>query len=395
MTGLEEPEWYKTLTEFESIDNTFLSNKYESFWENTDDDELDELKERYSERFSNRRSASQYRKNALTTVMGAFLNRHDDNGRIYQETGWAFQELDPFEMEDDVSADILLAKPAEGETMVVMLLPERQSPESVVDQSTRGIEAVQDNLSRFGFQTAPDEVHGAIVVNPPRDEATKTAVESEGGEYTSDIFVWRVYDIDEGAESNDTTQEQKILDYYADLNDQLNSTGPNMRLLDVLEEGVRVNQGREILPDFFIQSHHSLFLDHIIGHVVQQRKDRDDGPLTHFTRREVVEYIENTLFERGVSDEAADKAEFLLARWERMDLIKSIGASRNDIEGSDFYRFTVNGRMDQDNIIRAVTEDYQTRTAEFYIEIDAMEEALNAYRDKHGTQATLASEYGA
>lgn len=398
MTGLDEPAWYKILTEFNSIENTFLIKKYEEFWKNRDEDELDELIERYTERFSTRRSATQYRKNALTTVMGAFLNRHNDNGRIYEETGWEFRELDPFEMENDVSADILLAKPSEGETMIVILLPERESPNIVVEQSIQGIKAVQDNLSRFGYQAAPDGIYSAIVVNPPRDEETKTAIDSTEGGYSSDIFVWRVYDVkdqpdDQPGSDQDSTEEQKLLDYYAELDNQLNTTGPNMRLLDVLEEGVRINQDREILPDFFLQSHHSVFLEHVIGNVVKKRENNDDGPLSHFARRELEEYIESTLFQRGVSEESIQKAEILLSRWERMDLIKSIKASRNDIVGDDFYRFDVNGSLDQDNIIKAVTEDYHAQTAEFYIEIDAMEEALDAYRDEYGEQTTLTSGF--
>lgn len=394
MSEIEEPRWYDILTEFNDIDSAFLSNKYDEFWDNRDEDELDELYERYTEQFSTRRSATQYRKNALTTVMGAFLNRHNDNGRIYEETGWEFRELDPFEMENNISADILLAKPSQGETMIVILLPERESPDVVVEQSIRGIEAVQDNLSRFGYQAAPDGIYSAIVVNPPRDEETKTAIDSTNGEHSSDIFVWRVYDIDDKSDSDENaSEEQKFLDYYEELDGELNTTGPNMRILEVLEEGVRINQDREILPDFFLQSHHSVFLEHVIGHVVKQRKKRDDGPLTHFTRGELVEFIESTLFQRDVSDEATTKAEFLLARWERMGLIKSIKASRNSIDGDDFYRFAVNGSMDQDNIIDAVTEDYQGQSAEFYIEIDAMEEALDAYRDEHGQQTTLTSGF--
>lgn len=393
MTGLKDPAWYDTVTTFEGIDNSYLSEKYDEFWENRDDDNIDELRERYNEEYRNRRSASQYRKQALTTVMGAFLNRWDDSGEIYERTGWEFMELDPFELEDDVSADILLAKPNTGETMIVILLPERHSPELVVDQSVNGINSIQNNLSQFGYQAEPGEIYGAIVVNPPRDNQTKEAINSNGGEHAEDIFVWRVYDIDESSENSSTDGEQRVLDYFPELDGELNIDDPDLDLLGILEEKVKISQDREILPDFFIHSHHSIFVEHVIGHIVKVREDLGDGPNTHFTRSELEEYIQNTLFEQGVKERAADRAEYLLTRWKRMDLVTSINSSRNNISGDDFYRFTANGGQSQDNIIEEIIDDYQSNTVQFHIEVEAMEEALNAYRDKHGEQATLTSTY--
>lgn len=130
-----------------------------------------------------------------------------------------------------------------------------------------------------------------------------------------------------------------------------------------------------------------------MGYIVQKRKRDDDGALTHFSRSEIVQFIEDTLFEQNVSDQAADKADFLLAMWNQMGTVKPIRGSRNDIEGSTFYRFTVHGGMNQNDIIRAVKDRYPSQSVEFYIQIDAMREALNAYRDKFGEQATLATDY--
>ena len=277
--------------------------------------------------------------------------------------------------------------------MVVMLLPKRGSPDTIVKEATRGIEVVQDNLSQDDYQTKPNEVYSAIVVNPPRDEATQQSITSEGNSHTSDIFVWRVYDTEDSDETGIAPEEQKIIDYYPELDDQLNSVNTNLHLLDVLEQGVEINRGREILPDFFLESHHSVFLEHIIGHIVQQREDKGDGPSTHFTREEIESHIEETLFKQGVSDEAEDRTEYLLTRWEEMDLITRIQSSRNEIDGEEFYRFTVDGGMSQDNILREVTSEYKELSINFQIKVDAMEVALEAYRGKFGEQATLGTNY--
>jgi len=386
MSALPDPEWYEVLTDFKDNRNDFLEDQFEEILENKDDDEVDELREQFGTRYANRRSASQHRKDALTTVMGAFLNRHGDNGSIYQQTGWEFRELEPFKMDDDLEADILLAKPEEGKTLLVLLLPNRESPDTVVQKSKEAIESVENNLSIFGYQTDRDEIHSAIVVNPSRDEETNRAIDTEGGSYKREILVWRIFDVDD---ESDDEQERKKLDYYADLDSQLQQTGPNIHLLDVLEDEVTIQRDREILPDFFISSHHSIYLEHIVGHVVQRREDEDDGPLTHFSREEIVDYIQDTLFERGVSEEASDKTDHLLARWKQMEAITGIRDSRNDIDGSEFYRFTVNGKLSQDNVIEAVTDDYLDQTSEFYIEIEAMREALDDYRNKYGEQSTL------
>lgn len=386
MNGLPDPEWYEVLTDFNGNRNDFLEDRFEEILENKDDDEADELREQFGTRYDNRRSASQHRKNALTTVMGAFLNRHGDNGSIYQQTGWEFRELEPFEMDDELEADILLAKPEEGKTLLVLLLPKRESPDTVVQKSKEAVEGVENNLSIFGYQTDRDEIHSAIVVNPSRDEETNRAIDAEGGAYKQEIFVWRVFDVEDGS---DDDQERKKLDYYADLDSQLQQTGPNMHLLDVLEDEVTIQRDRGILPDFFITSHHSIYLEHIVGHVVQRREDKDDGPLTHFSREEIVDYIEDTLFERGVSEEASDKTDHLLERWEQMEAITGIKDRRNDIDGTEFYRFTVNGKLSQDNVIEAVTDNYLEQTSEFYIEVEAMREALDDYRDEYGEQSTL------
>ena len=72
-----------------------------------------------------------------------------------------------------------------------------------------------------------------------------------------------------------------------------------------------------------------------------------------------------------------------------MEVITGIRESRNDIDGSEFYRFTVNGRLSQDNVIETVTDNYLEQTSEFYIKIEAMREALDDYRDEYGEQSTL------
>jgi len=392
VTSLPTPDWYDILEEFNKYENSILRDEYDGFWKSRSDDDLDELEEKYTTRFSNRRSASQYRKNALTTVMGAFLNRHSDNGHIYERTGWKFLELDPFETHTEASADILLAKPEEGDTMVVVLLPERQSPEEIVRETANGIDAVRSDRGQFGFRSALDSTYGAIVVNPPRGEETNRVIGSKNG-YAQDIFVWRVYDQEEKSQDDTAVEERKMLDYYADLDGELNQTGPDLKLFDVLEGGTQINRGREILPDFFLQSHHSLFLEHIAGHVVQQRQDRGDGPITHFTREEVEDYIEDTLFEQEIKEEAVERAEFLLTRWEQMEIIRSIAPGRNDIDGDNFYRFTADGSKSQDKVVNDIIGNYQAETVDFYIEIDAMEEALAAYRGEYGEQATLSDIY--
>jgi len=76
-----------------------------------------------------------------------------------------------------------------------------------------------------------------------------------------------------------------------------------------------------------------------------------------------------------------------------MAIIRSIAPSRNDIDGDDFYRFTADGSKSQDKVVNDIIGNYQAETVDFYIEIDAMEEALAAYRGEYGEQATLSDIY--
>lgn len=389
MNTLEVPDWYEIINEFKNIDNSYLSNQYDEFWNEHDDDELDELTERFNNQYIEERKESQYTKKALTTIIGAFLARQDRRGLVHEKTGWEFWELRPFENKEGFEGDILLAKPDEGKTIMVMLLPERNTPKSVVEDAKESIKIIRNNLSSFSFRASADGVNSAIVVDPPRDEDTSAAIKSEGGDMSKNLFVWRVYDV----EDSDEEEDKKILDHFADLDHNLQPIGLKIDLLDMLEGGVEIQNGREFLPDFFITSHHSVFLDHIIGHVVQCREERDDGPLTHFARKEIEEYIERTLFEVGMSEEASDKTELLLTRWDQMGLIRPVSTSRNDIKGSDFYRFTVSGNQSQENILKEITRNYQSDSVQFEMEIEAMKWALEAYRDEYGEQTTLMEKF--
>lgn len=395
MSASERPEWYATLKEFERLDNSYVDDQYAKFWEEREEDDIDELRMKYANRYEKRRMESQYRKKSLTTVMGAFLNRRSSSGAVHEKTGWEFWELNPFEGKKNLDGDILLAKPDRGDAIVVLLLPERKPADKVVSDSKDSIEVLESGPTQFDFGPT-NHVYGAIVVNPPRDEETSVAIKSNAGTKASDIFVWRVYDVEEPDESDpDKEVEKKILDYFAELDEEdLSPTGLHLNLLKVLEDKVEIRNGREILPDFFLESHHSVFLDHILGHIVTRRENRGDGPSTHFTRREIEEYISNTVFEMEVSAEAAEKTEYLLARWEQMDVIISIRPSRNEIEGDEFYRFTVPGNKSQTEILEQIMGDYEEKTIRFNIELDAMRHALEAYRDEYGEQATLTSQYG-
>ena len=212
---------------------------------------------------------------------------------------------------------------------------------------------------------------------------------SGANEMAGKIFVWRVYD----KESEEGSEEKKILDHYADLDDNLTPTGLKLELLQTLEEGVEIQSERKIPPDFFLSSHHSVFLEHIVGHIVQIREENDDGPLTHFAREEIEDYISDTLFGSDMSEESSHKTDVLLTRWDQMEVIRSVSSSRNDIDGEEFYRFVASANKSQEDIIETVTSNYQDRTVDFRIDIDAMEQALEVYRDEYGEQATLASEY--
>lgn len=389
-----QPDWYAVLDEFNKIDNGYLLDQYTKYLENLEKEERDELKMKYTNEYEKSRRESQYRKKALTTVMGAFLNRGPNSGAVHKKTGWEFWELNPFEAEKDIEADILLAKPDRGDTVVVLLLPERKPVDDVVTESKESIQTIESGPNQFDFGSAND-TYGAIVVNPPRDKETHTAIKSNLGAKSSDIFIWRVYDVEESDDSNPNNGiEKKILDYFAELDQKnLSAKGLQLKLLEILEDGVEIRNGKEILPDFFLKSHHSIFLDHILGHTVALRETKDDGPSTHFAEREIKEYISDTVFKTSISAEAAQVTNRLIARWEQMEVIVSIRESRNEIEGENFYRFNTSGNKSQSEIIEQIKDGYKEKTVEFNIEVDAMTDALDAFRDEYGEQATLSPRY--
>jgi len=390
----DRPDWYVILDDFKNIDNKYLSDQYSKYLDNLEDEEVDELKIKYANEYENSRRESQYKKKALTTVMGAFLNRGPNSGEVNKKTGWEFWELNPFEEKRDIEADILLAKPDRGDTIVVLLLPERKPADDIVTKSKESIQSIESGPNQFDFGPAND-TYGAIVVNPPRDKETRSAIKSNSKIDSSDIFVWRVYDIKENEDiSSDDKIEKKILDHFAELDQKnLSAKGLHLKLLEILEDGVEIRNGKEILPDFFLESHHSIFLDHILGHIVTLRETEEDGPSTHFAKKEVEEYISDTVFETGISAEAAQITDYLIARWNQMEVIISISDSRNDIEGEEFYRFNISGNKNQSEIIEQIKRGYKEKAVEFKIEIDAMKHALDAFRDEYGEQSTLSSEY--
>jgi hypothetical protein len=376
--------WLEILNKYKDNENDYLRRELETSVEEIDSEEV---RSRYSNQYEERRGESQYRKEALTTIMAGFI---EGGGPLYEETDWEFRELFPLEEHDGESADILLGKPTDCKAILIVLLPERASPGSVVSRTEECIKSAKDHQNTFDIPYHKSEIKGAIVVNPPRDQETTSAVQQHGGIDLNDIFVWRVYDHED---SNDENDDIKILDNFDILDQNAEPTRPDSDLFQLLAEGAKISNGMGILPDFFLSSHHSIFLEHVVSHVVSIREDDDRAPITHFEKEEVENYIQDTLFKKNKQSEAREKCEFLLEIWEEMGIITSISEDRNDLDGEEFYRFDQPSSKGPDNIIKDISSEYRESTVDLMIRIEAMEAALEKFWDDVGKQSSLSDPF--
>jgi len=372
---LEVLEYYLS-----EVDNDNYRNTKQAEFENLVDDE--DAVEAAEERYANRRDESQHKKKVRTTLMAAFLR----NGLIERVTNWEFKNLFPLRTLDIDSADVLIGNQTDGSIILIVILPLRQRPSTGIDDAIEMLEDVRDNNSTLsddiGLDFRNDRIQTAIAIEPARANDTANAIEQYERSNTNpeEFYVWRVAG----------TQGEKI-DVFTDF---AGNSGLDRRhdgeLGQVLDEGREIMDSPHVLPDFFYDSHHSLLLEHTATQMASNRNN-SEIPNTHFSRQEIQDYFQNTLHGSDSDHKATQLADRVLKLWEYIEIIAEVKSSNDQIEdGSTSYRFK-SRKQNPKSIYDDIAEDYDQKGVEFLLEVEAMEKAIDQFKEDKGIQADLAA----
>ena len=372
---LEVLEYYLS-----EVDNDNYRNTKQTEFENIVDDE--DAVEAAEERYENRRDESQHKKKVRTTLMAAFLR----NGLIERVTNWEFKKLFPLRTLDIDSADVLIGNQTDGSIILIVILPLRQRPSTGIDDAIEMLEDVRDNNSTLsddiGLDFRNDRIQTAIAIEPARANDTANAIEQYERSNTNpeEFYVWRVAG----------TQGEKI-DVFTDFT---GNSGSDRRhdgdLGQVLDEGREIMDSPHVLPDFFYDTHHSLLLEHTATQMASNRNN-SEIPNTHFSRQEIQDYFQNTLHGSDSDHKATQLADRVLKLWEYIEIIAEVKSSNDQIEdGSTSYRFK-SRKQNPKSIYDDIAEDYDQKGVEFLLEVEAMEKAIDQFKEDKGIQADLAA----
>lgn len=366
----------------------YLENVANDNYRHIKEDKFEELNEsedaieRAGERYNNRRDEAQQKMKLRTTLMAAFLR----NGPIERVTNWEFKKLFPLRTLDVDSVDVLIGNQTDGSIILIIILPLRKRPETGISDAIEMLEGVRTNNSTLsddiGLDFRNDRIQTAIAIEPSRANDTATAIgqyEESNGD-PEEFYVWRI----------SGTEGEKI-EVYTDFP---STPGQNRRHNDelgrVLDNGREIMDSPHVLPDFFYDSHHSLLLEHTVTVMASNRRE-SEVPNTHFSRQELQNYYSDTLHGSDSDHKASQLTDRVLELWGHLRVITEIKSSNDQIDdGSTSYRFK-SRKQNPKSIYDDIAEEYDKKSIEFLLEIEAINEAIEQFQEDKGVQSDLAA----
>ncbi len=333
--------------------------------------------------YYNLRSEAVARDEQRKRIIAAF-HRQNPIARRY---GWELRGIRPLKALDTPIVDIALGHPESGSVLGVLVLRERQRPQTAITELTEAIAAMRANTRLLqedlsGMSVDDRRIEGVIVISGSSERQAVDAIEAMevDGRLSEQIYLWKVVG----------TDEERI---QAHTNIQGRSTNeclPDDDLSEPLQEGIRVAKDIHSLPDFFADSHHETIAEATVGEMIAQRK-RDGAQITHLSSEDIHTYFTRVLSGSDAVDAVSSMGEEMVLRWNGMGLIESLIPSQTRLnDGSDYYRYNT-GTQGSKTTIAAVRDDYTELAIDFEVEVEARRRSLSEIREEEGEQRSLAN----
>ncbi|MFH5802188.1 hypothetical protein [Haladaptatus sp. CMAA 1911] len=340
-----------------------------------------EWAERSEASYYNLRSEAIARDEQRKRIIAAF---HRQNP-IARRCGWELKGIRPLETLDAPIVDIALGHSESGSVLGILVLQERQRPQTAITELTEAIATMRANTRLLqedlsGMSVDERRIEGTIVISSTSERQAVEAIETMevGVGLSEQIYLWKVVGTDE-----------ERIQAHTDINRRSpDECLPDYDLSEPLQQGIKVAKGIHSLPDFFVDSHHETIAEATVGEMIAQRK-RDGAQITHFSSEDLETYLTRVLSGSDAIDAASPMVEEMVLRWSGMDLIESLTQSQTRLDdGSDYYRYKT-GTQGSKTTIGAVRDNYTELATDFKIEIEARRRTLMDIREEEGEQRSL------
>ena len=372
--------WDQVYCQYEEVRSDQWDSRKEEYRENIEDSEWAEESEAS---YYNLRAETIARDEQRKRVIAAFHRRN----RIASQYGWELRGIRPLRTLDIPIVDIALGHSESGSVLGILVLRERQRPQTAITELAQAITAMRANTQLLqedlsGMSVDDHRIEGAVVISGSSERRTVDAVETMevGEELSEQVYLWKIIG----------TDEERIQAHTDIQGRSPNECLPNDDLSEPLQEGIKVAKGTHSLPDFFADSHHETIAEATVGEMVARRK-RDGAQITHFSSEDMDTYLMQVLSGSDAVDTASSMSEEMLLRWDSMGLIESLTSSQTRLDDdSDYYRYNT-GTQGSKTTIAAVRDGYTELAIDFELEVEARRRTLVEIRAEDGEQRSLAS----
>lgn len=318
--------------------------------------------------------------NLLRQVISAFL----PGGPIERETEWTFLGAEPLCEQNLPNADALFGNPDRNMALLVECKTSLSRPTQALEQVYDAAEGIRENLDyiseKIGMEI--DELECAICVPSVVDRQIISQIEEheEQGQNREKVFVWRIHHFD-----------GETLDLYTDLETREDSEMThNSELAPILNAGVELTYGRQVMPAFFPSSHPEVIMEELFSSIFEKRL-MDEKPFRHFKGDEIQSELTSQKnlphYDADVIGERIyDK---LVDRFKDFNLISELSPSETDLEGDEdetFFKYQVRGKS-PDTVIANLRKRYLTQAIEQQAEIKAKREVIDEFDEEQSALA--------
>lgn len=370
--------WHEVYRRYEEVRSDQWDSRKEDHRESI---EASEWAEKAEASYYNLRSEAVARDEQRKRIIAAFHRRNP----VARQYGWELRGIRPLSGRDTPIVDIVLGHPESGSVLGVLVLRERQRPQTAITDLTEAIAAMRANTRLLqedlaGMSVDDRRIDGVMVISGSSERQAVEAIEAVEADtgLSEQIYLWKVVG----------TDEERIQAHTDIRGRSANECLPDHDLSEPLQDGIRVAKEIHSLPDFFPDSHHETIAEATVGQMIAKRT-RDGSQITHFSGKDLETYLERVLSGSDAADAVSSMRDLLVLRWNGMDLIEPLTPSQTRLDdSSDYYRYNT-GTQGSKTTIAAVRNDYTDLAIDFELEIESRRRTLSEIQQQKGEQSPL------
>lgn len=314
----------------------------------------------------------------LKQTISAFL----PDGPIGSQTDWRFLGAEPLSEKNIPNADALFGNPERNLALLVECKTSVDRPSKALEQVYDAAEGIRDNRDyisgKIGMEI--DGIECAVCIPSVEDRRLVDQIEEheENGQDQERVFVWRIHYYD-----------GETLDLFTDISTREGGEAThNSELAQILNAGVELTHGRQVVPAFFPSSHPKVIMEEAFGSILEKRI-MNDGPLRYFkeselrselTTQENLPHYDSDIIGSRVYEE-------LIGRFIEFDIIEEISEDDTELEceeGESLFKFRVRGKS-IDTILNNLHDRYTKNAVEHQADIEAMRQVISEFDDKQSS----------